>query len=338
MQNALSESTWDIVLCDYTLPQFSAMEALRTLQESKLDLPFIVISGTIGEESAVGTLKAGAHDFMVKGRLARLIPAIERELRDAEVRRLQRESDGERKELIARLEEINAEIERFTYTAFHDLRAPLVTIKGFLGTLKNNLDAGREAEARTDIRRIESAANKLDQILTNLLEIAKIGRVIRPPQEVDMGQVAQEVIQMLATQIHTADITFIVSPDLPRVYGDRTRLREVLENLIENAVKFTAGQSDSQIEIGIRDPNGERILFVKDNGRGIDPRYHNRIFNLFEKLDPGTEGTGIGLALVKRIVEIHGGRIWVESEGEGHGSTFCFTLADPQETKHSLSK
>lgn len=330
MQTALSEYTWDIVLCDYTLPQFSAMEALRTLQVSRLDLPFIVISGTIGEESAVETLKAGAHDFMVKDRLARLIPAIERELRDAEVRRLQRESEGERKELIARLEEINAEIERFTYTAFHDLRAPLVTIKGFLGTLKNNLDAGRVAEAHTDIRRIEAAANKLDQILTNLLEFAKIGRVIRPPQEVDMGQITREVLQMMETHSHTADITVIVSPDLPKVYGDRTRLREVLENLIENAAKFTAGRPDSQIEIGIRDPDGERVLFVKDNGQGIDPRYHNRIFNLFEKLDPGTEGTGIGLALVKRIVEIHGGRIWVESEGEGHGSTFCFTLADPK--------
>lgn len=337
MQAALTQHTWDIILCDYSLPHFSAMDALMTLQESGLDLPFIVVSGTIGEESAVEILKAGAHDFMVKGRLSRLIPAIERELRDAAIRRLQREAEAERKDLVTRLEVINAEIERFTYTAFHDLRAPLVTIKGFLGALKKDLEADRKDQVQKDLQRIEGAANKLDEILSNLLELARVGRVIRPSEEVDFGQLTREVLQSLDAHILSDGITVNVSPHLPMVYGDRARLREVLENLIGNAIKYTGGHPGPLIEIGTRTQDGGQVIFVRDNGQGIDPRYHNRIFNLFEKLDPNVEGTGIGLALTKRIIEVHGGRVWVESEGQGQGSTFCFTIPDSR-PHTSLSK
>ena len=328
MQAALSSRPWDVILCDYTLPQFSAMDALKTLHESGLDLPFIVISGTIGEESAVEMLKSGAHDFIVKGRLPRLIPAIERELRDAQTRRMQLEAEAARKDLIGRLEAMNAEIERFTYTAFHDLRAPLVTIKGFLGALRNNLAAGQQDQVQKDLQRIDAAADRMDDILSDLLELARVGRVSKPPEEVDMYALAQETLQRLEARIRSAGIRVNISPDLPIAVGDRVRLREVLENLVENAAKFTAGQANPLIEIGTRSQAGEQIIFVKDNGPGIDPRYHNRIFNLFEKLDPAMEGTGIGLTITKRIIEVHGGRIWVESNGPGRGSTFAFTIPD----------
>ena len=102
----------------------------------------------------------------------------------------------------------------------------------------------------------------------------------------------------------------------------------MFENLIDNAVKYSGDQSDPSIEIGVKEKNGEQIIFVKDNGLGIDAMYHTKIFSLFEKLNPTIEGTGIGLALVKRIIETHGGMIWVESEGLGKGSTFCFTIPD----------
>src|SRR5688572_1394559 len=138
METALSQRAWDVILCDYTLPKFSAEGALKTLHQSGLDLPVIVISGIIEEESAVELLRAGAHDFILKTKFARLLPAIKRELKDTEIRRLQRAAEAERKDLIARLEAINSEIERFTYLAFHDLRAPLVTIKGFVGSLKQD--------------------------------------------------------------------------------------------------------------------------------------------------------------------------------------------------------
>jgi chemotaxis family two-component system sensor kinase Cph1 len=331
MEAALTQRVWDVVLCDYTLPRFSAEAALRTLQETELDLPFIVISGTIEEEGAVELLKAGAHDFVLKSRLARLLPGIQRGLADAANRRKQREAEAERKELIVRLEAINTEIERFTYLAFHDLRAPLITIKGFLGSVRQDLDSGRYEQAQRDLQRIAGAADKMDTILSELLEFARIGRVRRPTEDVDLRQLAQEAVQSVSPLIQAKDIRVQVSPDLPVVQGDRVRLREVFENLIENAAVFTSEQDRPLIEIGTRWEDGRQIIFVRDNGMGVDPRYHKRIFELFEKLDPGTEGVGIGLALAKRIIEVHGGRIWVESEGQGRGSTFCFILSESRE-------
>jgi signal transduction histidine kinase len=333
MQAALSQGGWDLVLCDYTLPHFSARDALQILQTSELDLPFIVISGTIAEESAVEMLKAGAHDFIVKGRFARLLPAIERERKDAETRHLRRAVEAERQVLVERLEAINAEIERFTYLAFHDLRAPLVTIKGFTGALKQALDAGSSEQLRKDIQRIETAANTMDEILTNLLEFARIGRVSRPPQKVDLRQLVEEVLHSLEGVIRDRKILVRIAPEFPPVFGDRVRLRELFEHLIGNAAKYTVGQEQPVIEIGVRFQEDPPVIFVRDNGPGIEPRYHNRIFELFEKLDPSMEGTGIGLALAKRIVEVQGGRIWVESEGKGQGATFCFTLPETGESK-----
>ncbi len=124
----------------------------------------------------------------------------------------------------------------------------------------------------------------------------------------------------------TRGVAVAVAPDLPVVFGDRARLLEVMQNLVENAVKFMGDQAAPRIEIASRQEAGETVLFVRDNGEGIDAKYQERIFELFERLDSGTEGTGIGLALVKRIVTVHGGRVRVESGGEGHGSTFCLTL------------
>ena len=116
-----------------------------------------------------------------------------------------------------------------------------------------------------------------------------------------------------------------IQDDLPVVNGDRARLVEAMQNMIDNAAKFSSDQQESHVEIGMREENNEKVFFVKDNGIGIAPNFHQRIFGLFDKLDPKSEGTGVGLALVKRIIEVHGGRIWVELE-KGQGATFCFTL------------
>jgi signal transduction histidine kinase len=122
----------------------------------------------------------------------------------------------------------------------------------------------------------------------------------------------------------------VIAPDLPRVRGDRIRITEVVQNLLDNAAKFMGDQTTPCIHIGGCAANGEASLFVRDNGIGIDPVHRDRIFGLFDKLDPKGEGTGVGLALVKRIVDAHGGRIWVESEGAGKGATFRFTLPTPE--------
>jgi len=234
----------------------------------------------------------------------------------------------ERKHLISQLEANNAELERFTYTVSHDLRNPLVTIKGFLGMLDKDIRENKQDKIQTDFRRIGDAADKMDELLTDLLELSRIGRVVNPPEKVDLVTLTQEALELLDARIRSKNVTVTVSPNLPTLYCDRLRLREVLENLMTNAAKYMGDQPDPIIEIGTRNDKGEMIIFVKDNGIGVDSKYHTRIFNLFEKLNPTIEGTGIGLALIKRIIEVHGGKIWVESEGLGKGSTFCFTIPD----------
>jgi signal transduction histidine kinase len=234
----------------------------------------------------------------------------------------------ERQNLIAELEANNAELERFTYTVSHDLRNPLVTIKGFLGMLDKDIRENRQDRVQTDFQRIAGAADKMDELLSDLLELSRIGRIVHPPEKVDLVELTRDALEMLDARIHSRNVSIQISPDLPAIYGDRLRLREVFENLISNAIKYMGDQPNPVIEIGTRGAPNESIIFIKDNGIGIEERYQSRVFALFEKLNPNIEGTGIGLALVKRIIEVHGGRVWVESDGLEKGSTFCFTIPE----------
>ena len=225
------------------------------------------------------------------------------------------------------LEAKNAELERFTYTVSHDLKSPLVTIKGFLGLLEKDAVAGDFDRMRVDIQRIKSAAETMNRLLDELLELSRVGRQINPFEDVALGELARLAVELLAGEIEACGVEIEITPDLPEVVGDRIRLLEVLQNLLANAVKFMGSQSEPWVEVGSRDDGDQQVFYVRDNGIGIDSKYQEQIFGLFERLDGQVDGTGVGLALVKRIVELHGGRIWVESPGEGYGSTFCFTLS-----------
>lgn len=226
----------------------------------------------------------------------------------------------------AELESKNAELERFTYTVSHDLKSPLVTIKGFLGLLEQDALAGEQERLEHDIQQIKSAADKMHRLLGELLELSRIGRIVSPPEQVALTDLAKEALTLVAGHLAERNVKVVIQPDMPLIYGDRQRLIEVFQNLIDNAIKFLGGQNDPVIELGARHDNQFATCFVRDNGMGIDPIYHDKVFGLFDRLDQSIDGTGIGLALVKRIVEIHGGKIWVESQGRGQGSTFWFTL------------
>jgi signal transduction histidine kinase len=145
---------------------------------------------------------------------------------------------------------------------------------------------------------------------------------------VSLLEVAREAAASFAVQAAERGVEVEIAPDLPVVRGDPTRLREVLENLLGNAVKFLGDEPHPSVRVGWRAHAARPVFYVRDNGVGIAPEQRERVFGLFEKLDPHSPGTGIGLAIVKRIVEVHGGRIWVESEGRGTGCTFCFTLGE----------
>jgi len=239
------------------------------------------------------------------------------------------------KKALTELEKKNAELERFNYTLSHELKTPIITMRGFLGYLENSIATGNIARAKGDLARIGNAADKMYKMINELLELSRIGRIINPPKDVPFDEIVQAALNNAESVTQERNIKIHVQPDLPTVHVDKTRLIEVVQNLIENAAKYFGDQPDPQLTIGVREDKNEQVFFVSDNGMGIDPAYHERVFNLFEKLNPQSEGTGIGLALAKRIIETHGGRVWVKSEGLGKGSTFCFTL--PMAKSQTLS-
>ncbi len=237
-----------------------------------------------------------------------------------------KQAEAIREELIAELEAKNAELERFTYTVSHDLKSPLVTIRGFVGLLEQDALAGDTDQIKRDIEHIKHATDKMHQLLGELLELSRIGRQMNPPEAVALSDLAQDAVALVAGRLVARGVEVEIDSDLPKIVGDRVRLLEVYQNLIDNAVKFMGDQRKPRLEIGARVNGREVLCWVRDNGMGIDPAYHEKVFGLFERLEADGEGTGIGLALVRRIVEVHEGRIWIESEGLGHGSTFYFTL------------
>ena len=253
-----------------------------------------------------------------KGSLSRLV--IARDVTD------RRQAEAERESLIRALEAKNAELERFTYTVSHDLRSPLVTIGAYINHVEEAAARGDLAGLRADLDRIRRASVKMDLLLKDLLELSRIGHVMAPPEAISLETLAREAEALVHGRLAARGIEVAVQGGLPLVKGDRVRILEVIQNLLDNAAKFMGDQEHPRIEIGARGEGAAAVFFVRDNGIGIDAQHHDRVFGLFDKLDSGGEGTGVGLALVKRIIELHGGKVWVESEGALTGSTFCLTL------------
>jgi len=304
-------------------------------QQSAVLVPLFGRKRIIGGISALGKKGGGSftsHDLDLLTMFANQVSsAIENGALFQEVQREIAERKWAEKIIRAQVDELekkNAELERFTYTVSHDLKSPLITIKGFLGMLVNDAKAGNFKRMESDIQRIGNAADKMQQLLGDLLELSRIGRMVNSPEAFSMLELVREAVELMQGLIQQGKVEIVVDPAMPQVYGDKQRIGEVLQNLIENALKFSNRQVALRIEIGCRVQGGENAFFVKDNGIGIEAKFHAKIFGLFDKLDQATSGTGIGLALVKRIVELHNGKIWVESEGAGKGTTFWFTLPE----------
>ena len=228
----------------------------------------------------------------------------------------------------------NAELQRFTNTVSHDLKSPLVTIKTFLGYLEKDLDDA--AAVAKDLGYIHGATEKMERLLDELLALARIGHMRNDSATVPLQEVVGEALLLVAGQIAERGVQVEVTREPVWLHGDRVRLVEVFQNLLDNAVKYLGDQPDPRIEIGAVAEGGEVVLFVRDNGQGIDPRHKSKLFGLFEKLDPHTPGSGMGLAMVRRIVEVHGGKIEAQSEGLGRGATFRFTLAKTELREQTL--
>jgi PAS domain S-box-containing protein len=225
------------------------------------------------------------------------------------------------------LQEKNEELTRFTYAVAHDLRGPLVTIQTFQGHLERDIRSRDAARVGKDLGYIRNAADKMGRLLDDIRRLSRVGRITNPSEEAPLQAIVKEALDLVAGRITGRGVKVQVTEEPVVLTGDRTRLVEVFLNLVDNAAKFMGDEPAPRVEIGVEQAGEELVLHVRDNGIGIDPQLQPMLFSLFHKLDPETEGEGIGLALVRRIVELHGGRIWVESEGPGKGATFRFTLA-----------
>ncbi len=314
----------------YTREEFRSMrvqdlEAAETSEEVACHAGRICRQGEDAFETRIRAKNGEIRDFLIKIRRVSFAGKDYLQSVWSDVTVLKR-IEADREKLITKLEAQNAELERFAYTVSHDLKTPLITIKGYLGLLQEDLLAENTESACDDMTRISNAADKMGQLLEELLELARIGRMVSPPEDVPLSDLAREAVELVDSPIRERGVEVSITPGLPIVRGDRSRLLEVLQNLIENAVKNMGDERHPKVEIGWRPSDDEAIVFVRDNGIGIASKFHEKIFGLFDKLDNDTDGTGIGLALVRRIIDVHGGRVWVESEGSGRGSTFCFTV------------
>lgn len=226
----------------------------------------------------------------------------------------------------SQLEAANKELESFSYSVSHDLRAPLRAIGGFASLLWTDHQSQLDQEAQRKLTVISSEAERMGTLIDDLLAFSRLGRKSLQPAELDMGHLAAFVFDRLKKDAGTDCIEFRVGR-LPRARGDRTLLEQVWVNLIANAIKFSSSKEHAVIEVGGISEVDELVYFVRDNGAGFDPRYQSKLFGVFQRLHDSTEfpGTGVGLALVQRIIARHGGRVWADG-APGEGATFHFTL------------
>jgi len=240
---------------------------------------------------------------------------------------IREKAEKEREMVIHQLRHKNQELDRFAVRVSHDLKTPLITLAGFLGYLDKDIKAGDTERTQKDFTQINEAAKTMGKFVDELLDLSRVGRIANPPKDVPFDEIVRDALKAAEGLLEAKQVQVKIDAIFPFVYVDRARIIQVMQNLITNAVKFMGDQPNPVIRIGFEEVDGKHIFSVNDNGIGIAPEYHERIFELFNKLDPNSEGTGIGLGLVKKIIEVHGGRIWVQSE-PGKGATFFFTLRE----------
>ena len=464
--SALASYHPDIILSDHGLPAFDGLTALAIAREKVPDTPFIFVTGSLGEEMAIKTLKSGATDYVLKHALGNLAPAVRRALSQAADRARRKSAEealrlfqarkaaileaaldaiitidhegkilewnraaqamfgytrdeainqemaelilppelriGQRQALIqyvsgrfsgvpsrryesramradgsefpveialaripleglpmftgfvrditerkqseehirelnadlerrvrartAQLEGANKELEAFSYSVSHDLRAPVRHIEGFIQVLEPMTRAQINEEAQHVLQMISQSAKHMTRLIEGLLAFSRTSRAEMIFTEVDMAVLVEEARSELRGQTEGRSIQWVIGP-LPVLRGDPITLRQVLVNLISNALKYTGTRAKARIEIGARDAEDETVFYVRDNGVGFESQYNDRLFGVFQRLHPAAqfEGTGIGLAIVRRIVARHGGQSWAEGERD-KGATFYFSI------------
>lgn len=323
----LGTRSFDVIVADYELPPgMNSIGLLKQLKAEGNDTPFIIFTGKSREEVAIEALNCGAAYYLQKG--------IDIEAQFAELKNmiLHLAEKNRAKERVKRQEDElrakNEELESFCYSISHDLRAPLRVIDGYCGVIQDISGKDLSPDAKNCLQGVRVASVKMNAMIESLLKFSRAGRMALNCEELDLSKAAWNITQSL--QVHQPDRVVMVDIDDGMVvHGDRTLLSMALQNLIDNAWKYTGKKSPAKIAFRMKNDAGERAFTISDNGAGFDAEHAHNLFKPFTRFHTESEfpGTGIGLATVQRIIERHGGRIWVESHPE-QGAVFSFTVPD----------
>ncbi len=316
----------DVVLADYNLGQWRGLEAVDLLCREGLDIPVIIVTGALGDTLAVECIRQGATDYVLKDSLPRLPEAVRRALREKKERDMRRQAERNLSRKVNELARSNAELEQFAYVASHDLQEPLRMVANYTQLFAEQYRGKLDEQAEKYIHYAVDGATRMQAMIQDLLAFSRVGRAESGFQEIDLNAAVKLALENLQPAIKESGAV-VKCDSLPMLKAHRIQMVQLFQNLIGNAIKFR-GNQPPLIQIGAEQKNGEWIVSAKDNGIGIAVEYSEIIFAIFQRLHTRSEypGNGIGLAICKKIIERHGGRIWVESK-EGQGSTFKFTLA-----------
>lgn len=344
MDAALQRGGWDIIISDYVMPRFSGLDALKLMQSHGTDVPFIIVSGHIGEELAVAAMKSGAHDYVMKDRLARLVPAVARELREAESRRARLASEEALRQSEARLkvaleaeQKARADAEaagrakdQFLAMLSHELRTPLTPVLMLTQTMLSS--ARLSAKVRSALEVIQRNVELEAKLIDDLLDLTRIThkKIELQLETVDVHQLLKAAVEICHADVQAKGQRLIskLKAESHLVQADPARLQQVFWNLIKNAVKFTPREGT----ITVQSANfGDKLrVRVKDSGIGIEASLLARIFKPFEqggqKITHEYGGLGLGLAISKATIDAHGGKLTAESAGKDMGAEFTVEL------------
>jgi hypothetical protein len=318
---------FDLLLSDLMMPEMDGISFLQAARQKDPNLVGIIMTGEGTISTAVEAMKSGALDYILKPfRLSTVVPILERALTMRRLREENARLERRIRERTAEVEATNKELEAFSYSVSHDLRAPLRHICGYAEMIGQESGSPLSEEDTRYLKNITDAAKKMGQLIDDLLNFSRTGRAELRRTEIRLDDVLEQTLQDVQPEMTGRNIVLEKHP-LPVVQADAALLRQVFGNLILNAIKYSRPRDPAKIEIGGRVENNEAIVYVRDNGVGFNPEYTDKLFGVFQRLHSAKEfeGTGIGLANVRRVVARHGGRTWAEGKPD-EGATFYFSL------------
>jgi signal transduction histidine kinase len=323
----LKERPFELLLTDLMMPEMDGIALLQAAREINPHLIGILMTGQGTIETAVQAMKSGAMDYILKPfKLSVILPVLSRALAMRQLRLKNLELERRIAHRTVELEEANKELESFSCSVSHDLRAPLRAVEGFTGIVLKRYATEMPNDAERLLQQVEKSAKHMGQLIDDLLRFSRFSRQHLSVSPVNTAILVREVLEELRPEIGKRQIDFQIS-EMPEVLADLSLLRQVFANLLSNAIKFTAKQPKARIDVSCQSAAQEYIFCVKDNGAGFDMAYAQRLFGVFQRLHSGEEfeGTGVGLSIVQRIVQRHGGRIRAEAAVD-QGAAFYFTL------------